>query len=161
MRTKGRLEAIWIKRMKRGPMDAVRTANLVPGRGIVGNANQGGRRQITLIEQEAWNDLMRGLGGSADPSVRRANLLLSGTDLADSRGRTLRIGACRIRIYGETRPCEQMDEALSGLRTAMSRPWAGGAFGEVLDSGSIAIGDSVTWERIEPATPAADEGEDA
>ena len=47
----GHLRAIWIKRMKRGPMDPRETATLVPGRGLVGNANQGGRRQVTLISE--------------------------------------------------------------------------------------------------------------
>ena len=47
----GRLEAIWIKRAKRGVMDPVSRATLVADRGITGNANQGGRRQVTIIEQ--------------------------------------------------------------------------------------------------------------
>jgi MOSC domain-containing protein YiiM len=141
----GRLEAIWIKRAHRGPMDATRSARLVAGRGIVGNADQGRKRQVTLIAQEKWSDLMRSLGADADPSARRANLLLSGIDLADTRGRILTIGACRLRIAGETRPCERMDEAVPGLRRAMDPAWGGGAFAEVLDDGSIDVGDPVRW----------------
>ena len=143
----GKLEKIWIKRMKRGPMDPVDTAVLVAGRGIEGNANQGGRRQVTLIEHEKWIDFMRQLDGSLEPSARRANLLVSGIRLAESIGRTICVGSCRIRIFGETRPCERMDEALSGLREAMKPDWGGGAFGEVLDDGKIEIGDSVFWEE--------------
>ena len=40
-----RLEQIWIKRVRRGPMDPAQKASVVAGKGIVGNANQGGRRQ--------------------------------------------------------------------------------------------------------------------
>ncbi len=40
----GTLEAIWLKRVRGGPMDPVASAELVAGRGLVGNANQGGRR---------------------------------------------------------------------------------------------------------------------
>ncbi len=141
----GRLEAIWIKRARRGPMDAVESAELRAGRGVVGNADQGGRRQVTLIEREVWEALMRRLDAAVPPSARRANLMVSGIQLAHSRGRTLRIGDCRVRVSGETRPCERMDEALPGLRAEMATNWGGGAFAEVLDDGMIAVGAEVVW----------------
>src|SRR5262245_24665312 len=134
--------------MKRGPMDRADEAILEAGGGIVGNANWGGRRQVTLIEREVWESLMMKLNGSVSPSARRANLMISGVELARSRNRVLRVGACRIRILGETRPCERMDEALQGLRKAMKSDWGGGAFGEVLDDGRIAVGDAVEWDDL-------------
>ena len=127
-------------------MDEVSSAQLVAGRGIVGNANQGGKRQVTMLSSESWNDVTGELM-APDPSIRRANLLLSSVDLRDARGKTLRIGTVRIRIHGEVRPCYQMDEAVPGLRKALSAPWGGGAFGEVLDDGAIAIGDRAEWEE--------------
>jgi MOSC domain-containing protein YiiM len=142
----GKLDAIWVKRAHRGRMDPVPTAMLVANQGIVGNANQGGRRQVTLIEREVWNRLMQQLGAAADPSQRRANLMLSGIALKDSRGRILRIGGTRIQIMGETKPCERMEEAVSGLRSAMYEDWQGGAFGIVLEDGQIGIGDDVAFE---------------
>ena len=142
---KGRLQKIWIKRMKRGPMDAVESARIVSGHGLIGNANQGGRRQITLIEAEVWRHLMEQLGADLSPSTRRANLLIQNFELSGSRGRILRVGDCRIRIYGETKPCERMDEALMGLKDAMYGDWRGGAFGEALDDGEIRCGDDVIW----------------
>jgi MOSC domain-containing protein YiiM len=141
----GRLEAIWIKRAHRGPMDPVSTGRLVAGRGLVGNADQGRRRQVTLIERESWNRLMAELDASISPAARRANLLVSGIQLAQSRDRIVRVGLCRLRVAGETRPCERMDEALPGLRTAMAVDWGGGVFAEVLDDGEIAVGDDVAW----------------
>jgi MOSC domain-containing protein YiiM len=143
----GRLQAIWIKRMKRGPMDPAGSAQLVAGRGIVGNSNQGGRRQVTLIEQEVWEGLMNRLNASLPPAARRANLMVSGINLANGRGRVLQIGECRIRIFGETRPCERMEEALPGLQEALAVDWGGGAFGEVLDDGEVRIGDEVRWTK--------------
>jgi len=133
--------------MKRGPMDAVDSATLVAGRGLRGNANQGGRRQVTIIAQERWQELMQQLNADISPSSRRANLMVKGIVLENSRGRVLRVGTCRIRIFGETRPCERMDEAFEGLREAMKSNWGGGAFGEVLDDGEIHIGDAVSWEE--------------
>jgi MOSC domain-containing protein YiiM len=141
----GRLQAIWIKRAKRGPMDFADSATMRAGKGIAGNANQGGRRQVTIIEQGVWDALMAELGGSLPPSARRANLMVQGMPLAESRGRVLKIGSCRIRILGETKPCERMEEALRGLQNAMYPDWRGGAYGEVLDEGRIAVGDAVSW----------------
>jgi len=143
----GRLEAIWIKRMKRGPMDPASAAVLVAGKGIRGNANQRGKRQVTMIERERWEALMKELDADLSPSARRANLMISGVSLAGMRGRVLRIGACRVRIYGETKPCERMDEALPGLQRAMRPDWGGGAFGEILHDGEIRVGDPVAFEE--------------
>lgn len=143
---RGVVAAIWLKRARGGPMDSVEQAELVPGRGVSGSADQGGKRQVTLIEQEVWDELMRETGGNISPSARRANVLVKGFSLLESRGRIVRIGNCRLRIHGETRPCEQMDEAFPGLREAMKKPWAGGAFAEILEGGPIRLGDEIAWE---------------
>ncbi len=141
----GVLQSIWIKRFRRGPMDPAREARLVAGRGIVGNANQGGRRQVTIIAREAWDAATRALGAEVDPSTRRANLMVSGVELAKTRGRVLRIGDCRLRVYGETKPCSLMEDARPGLQNALKPNWRGGVFAEVLDDGSISVGDPVEW----------------
>ena len=143
----GVLEAIWIKRMKRGPMDSMESAMLEKGVGLLGNANQGGRRQVTIIEREVWERLMSEVQGTLSPAARRANLLISGLSLKKSRERILFIGCCRIRILGETKPCERMDEAWEGLQKVMRQSWAGGVFGEILDDGEILVGDLVYWAK--------------
>lgn len=143
----GHIEQILIKQMKRGPMDPAQNATLVAGKGIAGNVQQGGIRQVTLLSIERWTELMNNLEAGLEPRARRANVVLSGIDLYETRGRTLRLGACRLLIHGETRPCEQMEEALPGLQAAMRDRWAGGAYGEVIEGGDIAVGDSVEWEH--------------
>jgi MOSC domain-containing protein YiiM len=139
-----KVEQIWIKRMHRGPMDPAERAQVKAGRGIVGNANQGGKRQVTIVSSKHWADVTAPLGDTPDPRLRRANLLVSDIDFTDARGRILKIGGIRVRIYGETRPCEQMEAAVPGLQEAMAVPWGGGAFGEVLDDGEINVGDPVS-----------------
>jgi MOSC domain-containing protein YiiM len=142
----GRLEAIWIKRAHRGVMDRVEEARLVDGRGLVGNVDRSRRRQVTLLEREAWDFVMSKLGSRLDPSARRANLLIAGVTLARTRGRILRIGEARLVIGGETTPCERMEAALPGLRAALSPEWRAGAFAQVLTRGVIHVGDEIVWE---------------
>lgn len=141
-----RVEAIWIKPARRMPMRAVERATLVAGSGIEGNADQGGRRQVTLIERSAWERATEALDGPVDPSARRANVLVSGVRLANTVERVLRLGPCRIEIRGETRPCDRMDQAVAGLRAALEPEWGGGAYGVVLEGGELTIGDAVAWE---------------
>jgi hypothetical protein len=40
-----------------------------------------------------------------------------------------------------------MEDAAAGLQAAMRQRWGGGVFAEVVDGGSIAVGDPVNWEN--------------
>ena len=144
------MERIWLKRFVRGPMDGRETAVLVPEQGLEGNANQGGKRQVTLLDVDSWEELVSEIATALDPSVRRANLLVSGVSLQESRGRILAVGESRLRINGETRPCERMEEACTGLQEVMRPKWRGGAYAEVLEGGRIRVGDAIRWEGVHP-----------
>jgi MOSC domain-containing protein YiiM len=127
-------------------MDARETVSLVAGEGIVGDANHRGRRQVTLISEEAWRAVAEELGPTVDPVMRRANVLVRGVDLEQSRGRVLRLGSARLEIHGEVRPCRQMEETHAGLQKALDPHWRGGVFATVLEGGEVAVGDAVAWE---------------
>ena len=142
----GKIEQIWVKRFHRGPMDPVTHGTLVAGQGLLDSANQGGRRQVTLIARERWNLAVQSMGIHIDPVLRRANVLVAGIDLENTRTRILQVGGCRLLIRGETRPCERMDEAVPGLQNALDAHWGGGAFAEILRGAEITVGDNVTWE---------------
>ena len=143
----GQIEAIWIKRAKRGPMDAVAEAEMIAGKGLVGNANQGGRRQITIIDAAVWERIMEELGATIEPSARRANIMVRGLELANTRKQVLLLDECRVRIFTETKPCERMDEVLPGLKAALYRNWGGGVCGQVIDGGRVRVGAVARWEN--------------
>lgn len=148
--TNGRVEAIWIKRAHRGPMDSVEEATLVANHGVAGSVDRSRRRQVSLLESEAWAACMTELGVDTDPAGRRANILLSGVRLGHTRGRVLVIGDARLAIGGELTPCERMDEVTPGLREALLPDWRGGVFAQVLTGGVIRVGDSVEWDAAVP-----------
>jgi MOSC domain-containing protein YiiM len=142
----GRIEAIWLKRAHRGVMDPVPQALLVPDRGLEGSVDRSRRRQVTILGLEGWQAAVAELGIAVDPVARRANILVSGLDLADTRGRVLRIGDTRLVVGGEVKPCERMDEARQGLQEALRPDWRGGVFTQVQVGGTIRVGDVVRWE---------------
>ena len=148
----GTLETIWLKRAKLGPMDIQTSSTLIKGKGLQNNANIGGKRQITIIEKEVWENHNQTLNINLPPSARRANLMISGLSLLNSRGKILKIGNCLLRINGETKPCERMDELHKGLKDVMYNNWGGGAFAEVVTEGEIKPGDSVSWYQEELIT---------
>src|SRR6202008_1615201 len=121
-------------------------------RGIAGNADQGGRRQVTVMDLERWQELMDLLAGDLETGARRANLGVDAPDLFDTRGRILRIGRTRLRILGETRPCERMEEMLPRLQAAMRDRWGGGVYAEVIEGGDISVGDEVVLEDAPSVT---------
>lgn len=127
-------------------MDAVAEATVVAGQGLEGSVDRSRRRQITLLSREAWTQCMLELDGEADPARRRANILVSGLDLAHTRGRVLVIGEVRLAVCGELTPCERMEEVLPCLKAAMRPGWRGGIFAQALDGGVIRVGDLVRWE---------------
>jgi MOSC domain-containing protein YiiM len=143
----GKLEAIWLKRVRGGPMDPVDEAVAVEGRGLEGDADFDRNRHVTLIEREVFDHLKDSLDDSVEPVMRRANLLVSGIRLEDARDRMLAVGNLRIQIRGETRPCGQMEDAHEGLMDALDRHWRGGAHGSVVNDATIAVGDEVRWEE--------------
>ena len=97
-------------------------------------------------QQRAMAELMDALGADLPPSARRANLMVSGLDLKARAAACSCVGDARLKINGETRPCEQMEEAHPGLEELMRERWGGGVFAEVLDGGEIRVGDGVEWD---------------
>lgn len=127
-------------------MDAVDEAWFIARRGLAGNADLGGRRQVTIIDRERWVEATTPLG-EVHPVLRRANVMLSGIALEASRGRLLQIGDATVRVNGETRPCRSLEFALPGLAYALDAHWGGGVYAEVVDGGTVRVGDAVRWDE--------------
>ena len=145
----GIVKRLWLKPARKAPMKDVDSLELTIG-GISGNAYKSKRRQVTILTDEAWNESIAEIGVDIDPSARRANVLVSGIDLDNSRGAVITIGGKRLLVGGEVTPCKKMEAVHAGLQKAMRPHWRGGAFARILDGGTIHTGDEVTLTRLAP-----------
>jgi len=105
-----------------------------------------GPRSITLMSKEAWKDVCDELGADLPWHTRRVNLLVKGIDLPATLGKRVRLGEVRILVHGESKPCELMEKQHRGLRCALKPHCRGGVYGEVLEGGTIRLGDVVCSE---------------
>lgn len=142
-----KVEAIYLRSDKTSPPTKVSNATATAGLGLEGDhfKKKDGKRQITLLSQESWLDVCSELGAELDPSIRRANVLISGVDFTNPEGKYLKIGRVLVDIQGETHPCRLMDEAHPGLWDALKPHCRGGVYGQVVAGGSIHVGDKVMW----------------
>ena len=141
-----RVEAIFLYPRPRAEGVPVPKAQAVAGKGLEGDHDRSPWRQVTVLAREAWQAAGEEMGTELPPQARRANVVIAGLNLENSRGRRLRLGAVLLEVGGETKPCERMDEAHDGLRAALTPSWRAGVFGRVVEEGRLAVGDEVGWE---------------
>lgn len=124
-------------------MQTVDECRVLPHHGIDTENRKHGKREVTLLESEAWADVCRELDAELPWHIRRANFLVAGIDLARTIGKTISIGEVRVYVHGETKPCQLMDDQHQGLREALKPKHRGGVFGQVKTGGMIRVGDAV------------------
>lgn len=100
-------------------------------------------RQVTVMSNESWKETCKELGAELHWTIRRANILIEGVDLKNSKGMLLSIGNFFLEITGELKPCERMDEQYEGLTNALIPYWRGGVTCKVLSEGIVNEGDVV------------------
>jgi MOSC domain-containing protein YiiM len=154
----GRLGGIARHGRPRGPIKTVDRISVTTTGGLQGDFRGAvkpggkGRRQVSLIEAECWEQAMAELQLPADEVLpwhaRRANLLIEGLRLPREEGYVVAIGASlRIMVVQECDPCSRMEELVPGLKAALLPDWRGGFLGRVLTDGEIAVGDEIRIER--------------
>jgi MOSC domain-containing protein YiiM len=141
----GTLLAIALRERAGAPMREVAVASLEVGGGLNGDGGRSRRRGVTLLAQDAWTHACRELHVDLHWTSRRANLLVAGLDLQAMMGHGIEIGRTRVFLHGETKPCGLMDKAFEGLRQALKNSFRGGAHGEIIQGGTISIGDRVAF----------------
>lgn len=145
----GKLRAIARAPNLRAPMETADSAEVDRERGIVGDARGRKRgRQVTIVFRESWDDACRELGAKVPWTARRANLLVEGVAVPRPPAR-IRIGDVVLEVVQETDPCSLMDRQHQGLRAALKPDWRGGVCCNVIEGGTIRVGDDVTVAGID------------
>lgn len=141
----GRLLGIATRAKSRAPMVETAQTEITTAAGVAGDfRGKPGKRQVTVLSQEAWARACAALGRELPWTTRRANLLVEGVHLCETAGAVIQIGDVTLQVTGETDPCERMDEASPGLLDALTPDWRGGVCCRVLTGGAIRVGDAVT-----------------
>ena len=142
--TEGKLLGIAIRAKSRAPMREFERIEITTEEGCRGDARgKPGKRQVTVLSREAWEAACADLGQTLPWTARRANLLVEGLDLAESKSALLCIGDVVLEISGETDPCRRMTKVAKGLRESLTPAWRGGVCCRVIQGGRINIGDAV------------------
>jgi len=145
----GELLSIAIREASKAPMKEIRAARVSLEQGVAGDfRGRPGPRQVTVLAEEGWRAACRHLGVELPWTLRRANLLVRGVVLERSLGARVRIGGTLLEVTEETDPCRVMDLQHPGLREALGPDWRGGVSCRVLEPADIAVGDTVTLERV-------------
>lgn len=141
----GAIKAIALRPQKSDQMVEVDHCRVASNTGLDAEHRPPGKRSITLLCDAAWSETCAELGVTLPWTLRRANFLVSGLDLASLVGHAILIGTVRVWIHGETKPCALMDQQHLGLRAALKTNFRGGVFGQVLNEGTIRISDRVEY----------------
>ena len=140
----GKLCWIGTRSSRKGPIVEHRSVVLDVG-GISGDRHTtGGKRTVTLIQQEHLKVISSLIGGTiVTPIMLRRNLAISGINLLALRNRQFRIGEVILEGTGICAPCSRMEKILGpgGYNAVRGH---GGITAKVIDSGTISLDDEVS-----------------
>ncbi len=139
----GRLDWIGLRLARR---EAVISQNsiFIDENGLVGDHASGGKRAVTLIQQEHLQ-VIASLAGleCVQPGQLRRNLMVSGVNLYALRKSRIKVGQAVLQIEGPCPPCSRMEEEL-GLGGYNAMRGHGGWYASVVAPGNVSLGDPMT-----------------
>lgn len=156
----GTVVAIHVAGAARQPMVAVESAQAVTGKGLAGDRyfeaqgsffkNEHARpdREITLIEQEALEALVRDYHVELSAAESRRNILTSGVSLNHFVGREFTVGQARLRGLRLCEPCGHL-ERLTG-RKLKGLTHRGGLRAQIVEGGEIRVGHPIVEFATRP-----------
>ncbi len=141
------IEWIGVRPRRREPLMAVTEAEAVADLGLRGDHRMtktpGSGRQVTFISREFVTQIEQHLGtNDLDPAVLRRNIVVSGINLNALRRQQFWFGEALFEATQLCHPCARMEAEL-GPGGVVAMMGYGGLCTKVLQTGQIAIGDSL------------------
>ncbi len=140
----GTVLALAQRPLKGAEMLTVDHLNMSREEGVIGDHGSSKRRQVSILDVQAWNAACAAVGQDLPWTVRRANILIEDVDLPGLVGQIVRIGTAEIEILGEVTPCHLMDSVKLGLKDALMPEWRGGVYGRITQPGTVRIDDQIS-----------------
>ncbi len=157
----GGLLDIYLAPAAGAPVRRVDHAEALAGRGLAGDRYAAGEgsfsrwpgkgRDVTLVAAEALAAAEAEFGVALADGQHRRNLVVEGVPLDDLRGVPFSIGAVRFEGVRLCAPCKYLVRVTGqeGIFEALVR--RGGLRAAVVSSGTLAVGDAVTWDPADVA----------
>jgi len=158
MSYQGELAGIFISPTNGAPLHSVDAVDAVTGKGLAGDRHFDASRtlkgkvlqvgEVSLIEQEALDAILREEGIAMEPHLTRRNLLTRGVPLNHLVGLEFRVGDVLLRGFELCEPCGHMERLskVKGVRKALIH--RGGLRAHIIEGGTLHPGDV-----IRPYTP--------
>lgn len=146
----GEVVSIHMVRERDGMAEAIPFAAVVAEYGIEGDwrSRRKSDRQVTLIEEETLKATGARLGYVVPPGASRRQVTVRGLPLAQTIGKTLRVGDVILAVTGPCDPCDNMNRKIgAGARQAMEG-WAG-VCARVVAGGTLKVGDPLRLDPVE------------
>ena len=144
----GELTWIGVRPRRREPLQSIASTKAVATLGLEGDHRMGktpgSGRQVTIISEEFIAQIEHHLNlTDIDPGTLRRNLVVKGLNLNALRRQRFRIGGALFEATQLCHPCARMEENLGKGGVAAMLGY-GGLCAKILESGDIAIGDSIS-----------------
>jgi len=142
----GKVIWIGIRPGREVPVKLVNEAEVLPGKGLIGDRFKGSEqstRQVTFIQAEHLDAIASMMKmETVDPSLLRRNIVVEGINLLALKDKQFKIGSAVFEMTGLCHPCSKMEKAL-GVGGYNAMRGHGGITARVVQGGHIQVGASV------------------
>ena len=151
MSAEGSVVGIYIGLDESGPIASQESVEAVAGHGLKGDRyyNEDGwdepKKELTLVEIEAVEGANREYDLDIQPGDMRRQIVTRGVALNHLVGQEFHVGEVKCRGIKIANPCSHLQK-LTGKKVLKTMMHRGGLRAQILESGTIKVGDSVTAE---------------